>query len=317
MPDHLPATYSRRAFMAVAGAASCLAKEAFSAAKKNEAGWIDAHVHVWTPDTNAYPLDKAFKREDMQPKSFTPAELFAHTKPSGVARVVLIQMSYYRFDNRYMLDVIAEHPGVFSGVGIVDHHSADVSANMKQLAKKGVRGFRIHAQGDEAAKWIDDDGMATLWKTAREEELAVCPLINPTDLPHIDTLCKKFSDTCVVVDHFARIGMRGEIVADQLEQLCKLARYPNVYVKTSAFYALGKKQPPYTDLLPMIRRVVEAFTPQRIMWASDCPFQVQEKHTYADSIALIRDQADFLSPEDKQAILRGTAEKVFFGKANS
>jgi predicted TIM-barrel fold metal-dependent hydrolase len=121
----------------------------------------------------------------------------------------------------------------------------------------------------------------------------------------------------VVVDHFARIGMRGEIVADQLEQLCKLARYPNVYVKTSAFYALGKKQPPYTDLLPMIRRVVEAFTPQRIMWASDCPFQVQEKHTYADSIALIRDQADFLSPEDKQAILRGTAEKVFFGKANS
>jgi predicted TIM-barrel fold metal-dependent hydrolase len=311
MQVRIPTMFSRREFMAIAGATTWMAKNAFSDVP-NERGWIDAHVHVWTPDIKTYPLDKAFKVEDVQPKSFTPVELLAHATPAGVARVVLIQMSFYQFDNRYMLDVIAQHPGVFSGVGIVDHESADLASNMKQLAKKGVRGFRIHAHGDEAAKWVNDDGIATLWKTASEENLAVCPLINPTDLPHIDALCKKFPDTRVVVDHFARIGISGEIVLDQLEQLCGLARFPNVYVKTSAFYALGKKQSPYSDLLPMIRRVVEAFTPQRLMWASDCPFQVQENHTYADSIALIRDRADFLSQEDKQAILQGTAEKVFF-----
>jgi predicted TIM-barrel fold metal-dependent hydrolase len=63
---------------------------------------------------------------------------------------------------------------------------------------------------------------------------------------------------------------------------------------------------------PLIRRVRDAFGPQRVMWASDCPFQVDPGHNYRDSIALIRDRLDFLSESDKTWMLRGTAEKVFF-----
>ena len=154
--------------------------------------------------------------------------------------------------------------------------------------------------------------MLTLWRTASENDLAVCPLINPQDMTHVDTMIRKFPETRVVIDHFARVGVSGTIESDRLGQLCDLARHPNVHVKTSAFYALGKKQPPYKDLLPMIRRVVDAYGPERLMWASDCPYQVQGKHNYADSIALIRDHADFLSESDKQWMLRKTAEKLFF-----
>src|SRR4051794_14560857 len=59
-------------------------------------GSIDAHVHVWTPDTAKYPLAEGFSSKDMKPSSFTPEELFAHCKPRGVDRVVLIQMSFYK-----------------------------------------------------------------------------------------------------------------------------------------------------------------------------------------------------------------------------
>jgi hypothetical protein len=58
-------------------------------------GFIDAHVHVWTDDTGHYPLAAGYKPEDMKPKRFTPEDLFKRTKPAGVDRVVLIQMSYY------------------------------------------------------------------------------------------------------------------------------------------------------------------------------------------------------------------------------
>jgi predicted TIM-barrel fold metal-dependent hydrolase len=61
-------------------------------------GSIDAHVHVWTPDTAHYPLAKGYRKEDMRPPSFTPEELFKHTKPAGVDRINLIQMSYYGFE---------------------------------------------------------------------------------------------------------------------------------------------------------------------------------------------------------------------------
>jgi predicted TIM-barrel fold metal-dependent hydrolase len=283
-----------------------------NAAQPKDPGWIDAHVHVWTPDVKRYPLASGFSVAGMQPPSFTPEELFSHCRPCGVMRIVLIQMSFYQYDNSYMLDSMAAHPGTFSGVGIVDHHAADVAERMRQLAQRGVRGFRIHAHGEEASQWPTDDGMQRLWRTAREEKLAVCPLINPTDLPAVEALCKKFPETTVVIDHFARIGMSGTIDDGQLDQLCRLVRFPNVHVKVSAFYALGRKQAPYKDLLPMIHRLVDTFGSQRLMWASDSPFQVEKPHTYESSIALIRDHADFLSSSQKEDLLRNTAERLFF-----
>ena len=83
-------------------------------------------------------------------------------------------------------------------------------------------------------------------------------------------------------------------------------------MKTSAFYALGRKQAPYLDLAPLIQRVRDAFGARRLMWGSDCPYQVDPGHNYADSIALIRDRLSFLSAEERRWILRGTATQVFF-----
>jgi len=31
--------------------------------------YIDAHVHVWTPDTDHYPLARGFNKADMKPAS--------------------------------------------------------------------------------------------------------------------------------------------------------------------------------------------------------------------------------------------------------
>ena len=280
-------------------------------ADEKKGGWIDAHVHVWSPDTKKYPLAAGFQKSDMQPLSFTDEELFSHCRPVGVERIVLIQMSFYKYDHTYMSEVMQAHPGVFSGVALIDHRSEQLLQRFDELAGQGMRGFRLHSTGD-AASWVDDPGMAKLWKRAGEKGLAVCPLINPGDIPLVAALCEKFPETTVVVDHFARVGMSGTIEQPALTQLCELARFPKVHVKTSAFYALGKKAEPYDDLAPMIRRILDSFGPERMMWASDCPFQVQSPHTYPASIRLISERCDFLTDSDKQWILRRTAEKVYF-----
>ena len=184
---------------------------------------------------------------------------------------------------------------------------------MKALAQQGVRGFRIARGKDQSLKpWLTSKGMARLWHAAADEGLAVCPLIDPEALPLIDDLCERHPKTRVVIDHFARIGRDGPVDEQEINHLCRLARHPHVHVKTSAFYALGKKQAPYLDLAPMIKRLHGAFGPQRLMWASDCPFQVDPGYNYHDSIALIRDRLDFLTAEDKAWMLRQTAQKVFF-----
>jgi predicted TIM-barrel fold metal-dependent hydrolase len=62
----------------------------------------------------------------------------------------------------------------------------------------------------------------------------------------------------------------------------------------------------------MLRRLIDAYGPERLMWASDCPFQVAPPHDYASAVSLIRDGLDEYSAGDRNAIMRGTAERLFF-----
>lgn len=301
---------NRRHFLTQASLASLAGCTSLSSSTSK--GWIDAHVHVWTPDTSAYPLAEGFTKASMKPASFTPEQLFAHCKPEGVTRIVLIQMSYYKTDNSYMLYVMAKHPGVFGGVAIIDESRPDIAAAMKALKHQGVRGFRITPGTRKPDEWLGSPGMAAMWKVAADLDMAICPLINPDALPLIEKMCARYPETTVVIDHFARLGMAGPVKETQLRDLSRLARFEDVHVKTSAFYALGEKKPPYLDIAPMIKRLLEVFGPSRLMWASDCPFQVDPGHNYHDSIALIRDRLDFLTSDDKQWMLCKTAERVFF-----
>ena len=140
----------------------------------------------------------------------------------------------------------------------------------------------------------------------------MCCLINPSNIKETADWCARYPDTPVVVDHFARVGVDGTIRDEDVKDLCDLAKHKLVRVKISAYYALGKKQPPYQDLVPMIKRLFEAYGPDRLMWASDCPYQLTPPLTYAASITLVRDGLDFVSVDDRRKLLRTTAEATFF-----
>ena len=182
---------------------------------------------------------------------------------------------------------------------------------MQNLAAQGVRGFRI-TPGTSPNTWLDSSGMERMWTAAAKYDLAICPLISPNALASVDRMCSKHPDTRVVIDHLARIGADGQIRDADIRLLCGLARHPRLAVKVSAFYALGRKAAPYTDLAPLIRRVFEDFGPRRLMWASDAPFQVQDNHTLSASISLVRDRLPFLSKEDREWVLSKTAHNIFF-----
>jgi predicted TIM-barrel fold metal-dependent hydrolase len=273
--------------------------------------FIDAHSHIWTPETGKYPLAAGFRRANMDPPSFTVEELQERMKPCGVNRVVLIQMSFYGWDNRYMLDTIARFPGQFSGVAVIDQDQPDPGMQMKRLKAEGVRGFRIYPQNKQFETWLDAEGLHKMFAAGADHNLAMCCLMDPNGLPALSKMCAKYPDTPVVIDHLCRIGVSGTVAEPDVQALCAMAKHKNVTVKVSAFYALGQKKPPYLDLAPLIKRVYDAFGPKRLMWATDCPFQVVE-HTYQQSVDLIMKGLDFLSAEDKQHIMTKTAERVYF-----
>jgi L-fuconolactonase len=294
-----------------AGAAMLQSSPAAADDKFAEHPWIDAHSHVWSPDTTKWPLAGGKTRADLDPPSFTPEELLKLAHAEKVGRVVLIQHHiYHGWDNSYLIDCAARFPGTFAVTGMLDDTQPNPERKMKDLLAQRVRGFRI-TSWIRKEKWLDGDGMTGMWRMGAETGQAMCCLINPEDLPGVDAMCRKHPGTPVVIDHFARIGVDGQIRDADVKNLLALAKHKNVSVKLSAYYALGKKQPPYEDLLPMIKQVLGEFGPERCMWASDAPYQTVDGHTYAASVALLRDRAG-LSAGDKEHLFRKTAERIYF-----
>ena len=302
---------SRRHWLGGTAAALVLAPSLSAQGNADEPDWIDAHSHIWTRDVAAFPLAPGKTVEDLEPASFTAEELIDLAQQHGVGRVVLIQHHpYHGWDNSYVLSAAERYPDRFRVVAMVDNYAPQPGQVMRDLLQRKVTGFRIHP-GLYKQRWLGG-GMNQMWRTAAETRQNMCCLIDPQYLGEVDAMCARHPDTPVVIDHFARIGVDGQIRQQDLDVLCRLARHRHTCVKISAFYALGAKEPPYLDLAPMIRRVLDAFGPERLMWASDCPYQLVGEHTYAASIELIRERLDFLTDADRQWLLRDTAARVFF-----
>jgi predicted TIM-barrel fold metal-dependent hydrolase len=273
-------------------------------------GYIDTHVHIWSSDLQRYRLGEGFTPEVMKPTAYSADDILREARPSGVDRIVLVQINFYGFDNTLMLEAIRGRPAIFRGVAVIDATGEAPDLEMNKLAKLGVKAFRLHPEEVTTQK-LDGAGYVKMFRSAADQRLAICLLMNPESLAALDRQCQKFPETPIVIDHLARIGAGNVIRETDIKALCALAKYPEVRVKVSAFYALGKAKPPHLDLAPLVQRVYEAFGPERLMWGSDCPFHLRAE-SYDDGIAPIRDHFTFLSDSDRDWILRRTAEELFF-----
>ena len=227
-------------------------------------------------------------------------------------------MSFYGFDNRYMLDMIALYKDVFVGTAVIDPH-ADAPERLDERAGEERRcgrfAFIRGLSKQPPAKWLEPAGYSKMFAAAAKNNQAMSCLIDPDACRNSIACAASFRNTPVIIDHLCRIGADGVIADKDVDALCAMAMHKKVLVKVGAFYALGKKTPPYTDLVPMIRKVVKAFGPKRCMWESDCPFQVV-KQPYQASVDLVRKHLDFLTADDRDWMLRRTAEEFFFPRKN-
>ena len=293
-----------------------------------EDSFIDAHIHIWAADREAYPLAPGFVDSDLWIPSYEPQDHLAIAGGLGIGRINFVQMTWYGTDHSYILDQIAAAPGRFVGTGIVpavtDIDVGSPGKTMVALSEGGIYAFRMRGRswhnwpvGNESL-WMDHPGYAEMFETGASQNLVLSFLVDPSDLPELDRMCALNPETPVIVDHLCRIGIDGRFPDEDIRALCKLSRHPNVYIKVGPFQHLGSKVRPYLDVLPLVERVVDAYGPDRCMWESDSPalrpgnYDADPEQDFAASLALIRDHADFLSASDKQQLLQGTAERLFF-----
>jgi predicted TIM-barrel fold metal-dependent hydrolase len=270
---------------------------------------IDSHLHVWSDDESRYPFG-----EVSRPASGDGASvelLNEHMAKAGVDKAVIVQPIHYLYDNRYVAECLARFPGRFAAVALVDPTDAEAPDNLEELVlEKGFGGMRLHLsrQADPAAlAALDQD---RLWR--RVEELNVCLIVlgKAAELPALEPIVGRFPGVNVVLDHLGGPPVGEEPPHPLLGNVLRMAKYPNVYVKVSNMNRLSRLPYPHRDTHDMVRRIYDAFGPERLMWGTDFP-HVLAAGGYLPALELTRDELGFLNDDDKEWLFSRTVRKVW------
>ena len=265
---------------------------------------IDPHVHVWKHDPK-YPF-----AEGAHPpaRDAAPETLLALMKANGVERTVLIQVIHYKYDNSFVADVLKQYPGTFQAVCRVDPENTAAPDHLSKLTEQGFRGVRISPAASASGDWFRGPLMPPLWKRCHDLKVPMTVLAPITRMPEVAPLLDRTPDLTVVIDHMADCPVDQPA---ELEKLIALKRYPNLFVKISHTWSLSKQAYPWLDAQELVKRLHEAFGPQRLMWATDWPIIENSKATYAQALTVVRDDMKFLNDDDKAWMLSKTVERVW------
>jgi predicted TIM-barrel fold metal-dependent hydrolase len=246
---------------------------------------IDTHMHVWTTDWERYPFAPPEPSMQRPEESNTDEEVVTGMDQHGVDFTVLVQVRYYGWDNRYLADRL--------GYWMQEH---------------SFSGVRLSPSYDRHADWLNHRDSDPLWHRAEELGAIFNFLIREEQLPQLEEMAARFSGVRVVVDHLGYPDISGGTT-----NLLRFARLPNVYVKVTEFYNHSKtREYPYADVLPTVRRVYDAFGPQRLLWGTGFVHGERVgRIPYAQELELIREHVPFFTPDDQEWILGRTAQKLW------
>lgn len=271
------------------------------------AGIIDAHVHVASPDTAAYPRNRDFPGAPSL--TGTIEEFHVVAGPMGVTQGVLIQPSQYGFDHAYLCESLRRRPGCV-GVALADPGDPHAATGLTELARSApVTGIRLGPNFGDGRDWLGP-GAGRIADCARDLGLAASLFIRPAHLSAVERWLSDHPGLMVVIDHLGRPDLGDGAPLDAVRALGRLARFPGVYVKVSAIPAMSRTAHPHADTWPWARAAADAFGADRLMWGSDFPLTASGE-SYARGLEVIGLAMGHLSERELGRLLAGTAREVY------
>lgn len=295
---------TRRRFLAQSVAGALASSPLLSeSSQRAQAAAIDSHVHVFERNGQfPFAVGAHPPAEDASPE-----KLIALMRANGVARTVIIQVIHYKWDNSYLLSVLKRYPTLFHGVCRVNPLDPAAPDELARLTGEGFRGVRLSPAADASGDWIRGPLMPPLWRRCGELKVPMTLLVPTTRLADLVPLIETNPELTVVIDHMADCPLDRP---DLFQHLLDLARYPRVFVKISDMWVVSKQPYPYPDAQAMVKRLIERYGAERLMWATNWPVSLKQL-PYGRIVELYREHMSFLTREERTAILSGTVQRVW------
>ncbi|AJP56885.1 GntR family transcriptional regulator [Pandoraea vervacti] len=223
-------------------------------------GAVDTHAHV-VAASDAYPM--------VTERSYTPPpapedKYLAMLDATGMTYGVLVQISVYGTDNRYMLETLRRHPERLRGIAVVSPEVSD--AELEAMHAAGVRGLRINVLFGGG---IGFAAMETLAHRIKDLGWHMQFLMDVNALPE---LMPRMTSLPVpgIVDHMGHTPVAQGLHSPGFSALRSLVRDHGYWVKLSGAYRISERFPAFDDVTPFAQALIED-APDRMVWGSDWP----------------------------------------------
>jgi predicted TIM-barrel fold metal-dependent hydrolase len=272
---------------------------------------IDCHAHPYSDDTQKYPPVAKKPFLNAPPKGIgTVAQLRRDSQTAGVRFVIGVQpRTYFLYDNRFTVEAARTNRDWLIGAVDVDPddpHSPDL---FEQYVRDGnVRGLvSVPAKSGRYDEPINN----RLWEGAQKLGITINVNSRFGKVKDVETMIRRFPKVRVALDHSLNMEA-GPNMKRLMDDLMRLATYPNVYTKLS-FLPTGSAEPyPFRDLHEPCRQIIRAFGPDRCVWGSNFPCELWCPNvTYAQHLRLITHELG-LDQATKETILGKTPKALWF-----
>ncbi|MGZ5827010.1 MAG: amidohydrolase family protein [Xanthobacteraceae bacterium] len=253
---------------------------------KPPAGAVDAHCHVFGPEA-VFPYAPERK---YTPCDAPKEKLFALRDFLGFDKNVIVQASCHSKDNRATVDALKASNGKARGVAFVGEEVTN--DELKWMHDAGIRGVRFNF----VKRLVDS--------TPRSELEAIVKKIAPfgwhvviyfemQDLPEYESFFTSLPTT-VVVDHMGTPDVSKGVDHPENQRFHRLMeKHKNFWVKATCPERMTIAGPPYDDVLPFQKALVENF-PDRVIWGTDWPHPNMKK--VAPNEGVLVDRIPLMAP---------------------
>lgn len=266
---------------------------------------IDTHTHVVSTDKKKHPLHPDARGWSTE-VSNDIEDLIKEMDKAGVECATLVQPAgTYAHDNSYQCDSAAKYAPRTVAVGTLDSAAPESADKLSYWVKeRGMKGVRLSGPAEP-----DDARCDALW--ARAAQLGV-PISGgasgePAKIERVTKMAARHPNAIYAPDHMAGWSGAKDKTA-MTKALEALAKQPNVSLRISS-----TSLAPYEGHTPeekdLFRRVIEAFTPRRVMWGSNFPSS--RDGGFIGQLKLGQTALPWLSAEDRRWILGDTAHKLW------
>jgi L-fuconolactonase len=270
---------------------------------------VDAQVHIWVASTPERPWLPPSPDIPLphKPVPFTKDDLLREMDAAGVQGALLVTPMWEGVRNDVVLAAARAHPDRFAVMGRLDLNAPSSRGLMATWrATPGMMGLRVLSHPKERPLLVEGR-IDWLWPEAERAGVPVMLYATHADLHFVDRIAERQPALKLVIDHLGlMIHSKDEEAFRDLDKLLVLARRPNIAVKASCLQHHTSDAYPYRALHPHLRRVYNAFGPQRMFWGSDF---TRLTCSYRQAVTMFTEEIPWLNSEDKAWIMgRGLCE---------